>query len=72
MGWTSLLVCAETIKRWMKQDHPDLPEKLFDPIATDRRRESPDGVKRYIEIPARGWHEGYLTVFSKRQHVESG
>ena len=50
-GGKSLLVSAETIYNRMKQECPDLLEKLFDPIATDRRGEIPDGAKPYMEIP---------------------
>lgn len=70
-GGKSLLVSAETIYNRMKQERPDLLEKLFDPIATDRRGEIPDGAKSYMEIPVLSWHEGYLTVFYQRQYIDS-
>ena len=70
-GGKSLLVSAETIYNRMKQERPDLLEKLFDPIATDRRGEIPDGAKPYMEIPVLSWLEGYLTVFYQRQYIES-
>ena len=70
-GGKSLLVSAETIYNRMKQERPDLLGKLFDPIATDRRGEIPDGAKPYMEIPVLSWHEGYLTVFYQRQYIES-
>ena len=70
-GGKSLLVSAETIYNRMKQERPDLLEKLFDPIATDRRGEMPDGAKPYMEIPVLSWLEGYLTVFYQRQYIES-
>ena len=70
-GGESLLVSAETIYNRMKQERPDLLEKLFDPIATDRRGEIPDGAKPYMEIPVLSWLEGYLTVFYQRQYIES-
>ncbi|MFT5786886.1 MAG: hypothetical protein ACJAWC_002857 [Yoonia sp.] len=70
-GGKSLLVSAETIYNRMKQEHPDLLEKLFDPIATDRRGEIPNGAKPYMEIPVLSWYEGYLTVFYQRQYIES-
>ncbi|MDC1481976.1 TauD/TfdA family dioxygenase [Ascidiaceihabitans sp.] len=71
VGGESLLVSAETIYNRMKQERPDLLEKLFDPIATDRRGEIPDGAKPYMEIPVLSWLEGYLTVFYQRQYIES-
>ena len=70
-GGKSLLVSAETIYNRMKQERPDLLEKLFDPIATDRRGEIPNGAKPYMEIPLLSWHEGYLTVFYQRQYIDS-
>ena len=70
-GGKSLLVSAETIYNRMKQERPDLLEKLFDPIATDRRGEIPDGAKPYMEIPVLSWYEGNLTVFYQRQYINS-
>lgn len=70
-GGKSLLVSAETIYNRMKQARPDLLEKLFDPIATDRRGEIPEGAKPYMEIPVLNWHEGHLTVFYQRQYIDS-
>ena len=70
-GGKSLLVSAETIYNRMKQERPDRLEKLFDPIATDRRGEIPNGAKPYMEIPVLSWHEGYLTVFYQRQYIDS-
>lgn len=70
-GGRSLLVSAETIYNRMKSTRPDLLEKLFDPIATDRRGEIPEGAKPYMEIPVLSWHKGYLTVFYQRQYIDS-
>mgnify|MGYP000158442693 CR=1 FL=1 len=70
-GGKSLLVSTESIYNRMKQDRPDLLVKLFEPIATDRRGEIPDGAKPYMEIPVLSWHEGYLTAFYQRQYIDS-
>ena len=70
-GGKSLLVSAESIYNRMKQQRPDLLEKLFDPIATDRRGEIPEGAKPFMEIPVLSWHAGYLTVFYQRQYIDS-
>ncbi|MFT7212267.1 MAG: hypothetical protein ACI9XK_002520 [Granulosicoccus sp.] len=70
-GGESLLVSAESIYNRMKSERPDLLEKLFDPIATDRRGEVPEGEKPFTEIPVFNWHEGFLTVFYQRQYIES-
>jgi hypothetical protein len=70
-GGRSLLVSAETIYNRMKAERPDLLEKLFDPIATDRRGEIPEGEKPFMEIPVLSWNQGYLSVFYQRQYIES-
>lgn len=70
-GGESLLVSAESIYNRMKSTRPDLLEKLFDPIATDRRGEIPDGEKPFMEIPVFSWHQGFLTVFYQRQYIDS-
>ncbi|WP_422026387.1 TauD/TfdA family dioxygenase [Roseovarius sp.] len=70
-GGRSLLVSAESIYNRMRAERPDLLLKLFDPIATDRRGEVPEGAKPYMEIPVLNWHEGCLTVFYQRQYIDS-
>lgn len=70
-GGKSLLVSAETIYNRMHVARPDLLVKLFDPIATDRRGEIPDGRKPYMEIPPLSWHANHLTVFYQRQYIDS-
>jgi hypothetical protein len=70
-GGRSLLVSAETIYNRMWELRPDLLEKLFDPIATDRRGEVPEGAKPWMTIPPLSWHEGLLTVFYQRQYIDS-
>lgn len=70
-GGKSLLVSAQTIYNKMLELRPDLLEFLFDPIATDRRGEIPEGAKPYMEIPPLSWHDGHLTVFYQRQYIDS-
>lgn len=70
-GGRSLLVSAESIYNRMRSECPNLLEKLFDPIATDRRGEVPEGQKPFMEIPPFSWHEGKLTVFYQRQYIDS-
>lgn len=70
-GGESLLVSALSIYNRMREESPDLLERLFDPIATDRRGEIPPGAKPYMEIPVLSWHAGHLTVFYQRQYIES-
>ncbi|NNF11580.1 MAG: TauD/TfdA family dioxygenase [Gemmatimonadetes bacterium] len=70
-GGESLLVSALSIYNRLRAERPDLLERLFDPIATDRRGEIPPGAKPYMEIPVFNWHAGHLTVFYQRQYIES-
>lgn len=70
-GGESLLVSALSIYNRMRQQRPDLLKILFEPIATDRRGEIPEGEKPYMDIPVLNWFEGYLTVFYQRQYIES-
>lgn len=70
-GGDSLLVSAETIYNRMRAQRPDLLALLFDPIATDRRGEVPEGMKPWMEIPPLSWHAGKLTVFYQRQYIDS-
>jgi len=70
-GGRSLLVSAETIYNRMRAERPDLVALLFDPIATDRRGEIPDGAKPFTEIPVFSWHAGKLTVYYQRQYIDS-
>ena len=70
-GGDSLLVSAETIFNQMLEARPDLLPRLFDPIATDRRGEVPEGADPWMEIPPLNWHDGKLTVFYQRQYIDS-
>jgi hypothetical protein len=70
-GGLSLLVSALSIYNRMRAECPELLERLFDPIATDRRGEVPPGAKPFMEIPVLNWHAGHLTVFYQRQYIES-
>lgn len=70
-GGDSLLVSAETIYNRMRAARPDLLALLFDPIATDRRGEVPEGMEPYMTIPPFSWHAGKLTVFYQRQYIDS-
>ena len=70
-GGRSLLVSAESIYNRMRELRPDLLALLFDPIATDRRGEVPEGELPYMTIPPLSWHAGRLTVFYQRQYIDS-
>jgi hypothetical protein len=70
-GGKSLLVSTATIYNEMFRKRPDLAALLFDPIATDRRGEVPEGQKPYLQIPPLSWHMGFLTGFYQRQYIDS-
>jgi hypothetical protein len=70
-GGESLLVSAVTIYNEMLKTAPDLLRLLFDPIATDRRGEIPEGMQPFFSIPVFSWDQGYLTVMYQRQYIES-
>jgi len=70
-GGKSLLVRTATLYNEMLSARPDLAALMFDPIATDRRGEVPEGEKPYLEIPVLNWHAGFLTGFYQRQYIDS-
>lgn len=70
-GGRSLLVSAVSIFNRMLEERPDLVGLLFDPIATDRRGEVPEGMQPFMTIPPLNWHDEKLTVFYQRQYIES-
>jgi len=70
-GGLSVLVSAVTIFNEMRRSRPDLLERLFDPIATDRRGEVPEGMKPFFQIPVFSWFEGFLTCLYQRQYIDS-
>lgn len=70
-GGDSLLVSTITIYNEMMARRPDLAALLFDPVATDRRGEQPEGEKPFFEIPVLNWHDGRLTGIYQRQYIDS-
>lgn len=70
-GGESLLVSSTSIYNAFLERRPDLLPCLFDPIATDRRGEVPEGMKPYFEIPVFTWYEGHLNIMYQRQYIES-
>ena len=70
-GGLSALVSSTTIFNEMRRRRPDLLKLLFEPVATDRRGEVPDGQKPYFQIPPFNWHNGFLTAIYQRQYIDS-
>ena len=70
-GGDSLLASTATIYNEIQKRRPDLIKWLFQPVATDRRGETPEGEKPWFEIPVLNWYEGHLTGLYQRQYIES-
>jgi hypothetical protein len=70
-GGLSALVSSTTIFNEMRRRRPDLVQLLFEPFATDRRGEVPEGRKPYFEIPVFNWYRGYLSAIYQRQYLDS-
>lgn len=71
VGGDSLLVSAAAIHNELLDRNPDLAAALFEPIATDRRGEVPDGEDPFFTIPVLSWYADHLTVVYQRQYIES-
>jgi hypothetical protein len=70
-GGASALVSSMTIYNEMYDQRPDLLRLLFDPFATDRRGEIPEGKKPYFEIPVYNYYKRYLSVIYAPRYIES-
>ena len=70
-GGLSQLASAETAYRLVWERRPDLAAQLFEPIATDRRDEQPDGQQPWFEIPVLSWFDDRLTVIYQRTYISS-
>lgn len=70
-GGLSLLVSSSMIFNEMRLRRPDLLQLLLEPIATDRRGETPKGMLPYYLIPVFSYYEGFLTCIYQRQYIDS-
>lgn len=70
-GGESLVASARTVYHEMATRHRDLVDLLFEPIATDRRGETPDGLDPWFTIPVFTWWAKRLTVMYQRQYIDS-
>jgi hypothetical protein len=70
-GGLSALVSSTTIFNEMRRRRADLLPLLFQPLATDRRGEVPEGCKPFFEIPVFTWHAGFLNAIYQRQYINS-
>ena len=60
-----------TIYNEMYRRNPSLLHLLFEPFATDRRGEVPEGKKPYFKIPVFNWFQGYLSAIYSRRYIDS-
>ncbi|HKK29989.1 MAG TPA: TauD/TfdA family dioxygenase [Alphaproteobacteria bacterium] len=70
-GGKSSIVSTMTIYNEMYKRAPDLLWELFQPFATDRRGEIPEGKLPYFEIPVFNYYEGRLSAIYARRYIES-
>ena len=70
-GGDSLLAATLTLYNEMVKRRSDLVPYMFEPIATDRRGEVPEGKKPYFMIPVLNWHDNKLTGLYQRTYISS-
>jgi len=70
-GGLSTIVSSMAVHNAMAQRRPDLLERLYQPIAVDRRGEVPEGKAPFYEAPIFNAHAGYLSVLYSRLHINS-
>jgi hypothetical protein len=70
-GGESCLASSMTVYNEALARRPDLVPALFEPFATDRRGEVPEGMQPWFDIPIFNWHAGKLSCIYVRQYIES-
>ena len=70
-GGLSSLVSSNTIYNVMAARRPDLVARLFEPFATDRRGEVPEGKRPWFDMPVFNDYAGYLSAIYSRTYVRS-
>jgi hypothetical protein len=70
-GGLSSLVSSNAIYNEMAANHPDLVWRLFQPFATDRRGEIPEGKLPWFDMPVFNDHQGYLSAIYSPTYVRS-
>ena len=70
-GGESYLASSMTVYNEVLNRKPDLLPPLFEPYATDRRGEVPEGMKPWFDIPIFHRHAGKLSCIYVRQYIES-
>lgn len=70
-GGMSSVTSSNTVYNVMAEKHPDLVGRLFQPFATDRRGEIPEGKKPWFDLPVFNDFEGYLSAIYSRTYIRS-
>jgi len=70
-GGASMVVSVDAVYQRMQASAPDLARRLFEPIATDRRGEQPDGELPWFEIPVLSRCGDRITGLYQRQYIDS-
>jgi hypothetical protein len=70
-GGESFIASSMTLYNEILSCRPDLLPALFEPFATDRRGEVPEGMQPWFDIPVYHHHEARLTCIYVRQYIES-
>jgi len=70
-GGDSLLASTVALYNEMNRRDPERAKLMFQPLATDRRGEIPDGQLPWFEVPVLNWHEGYLSGLYQRTYINS-
>ena len=70
-GGESFIASSMTLYNEIRERRPELLPALFEPFATDRRGEVPDGMQPWFDIPVFNWHAGRLSCIYVRQYIEA-
>ena len=70
-GGESFIASSMTLYNEILARRPELLPALFEPFATDRRGEVPEGMQPWFDMPVYHRHEGRLSCIYVRQYIES-
>ncbi len=70
-GGESFIASSMTLYNEVLARRPGLLPALFEPFATDRRGEVPEGMQPWFDMPIFHWHAGRLTCIYVRQYIEA-
>ena len=70
-GGLSSLTSSMSVYNTIAERHPDLVERLFRPMPTDRRGEVPVGKKPWFELPIYNDYRGFLSALYAPHYVRS-